>query len=200
MRILSCAGLALPLLLVLGTAARAADKAPETPYFPLKVGDSWDYRMGDTKFTLKVAKFEEVDKQNCARVEMTVGGKLHSYDLLAVKADGVYRYVTDGNKAEPPVCFLKLPPKKDETWKVESSVAGMGKLTGTFKSGEVEEVKVGDKKYEKVVTVSSDDMMAGGQKISVTYYFAKDVGMVKQTLSVNGQQAVIELEKFEPAK
>jgi len=200
MRNLSSAGLALPLLLVLGTAARTADKAPETPYFPLKVGDSWDYRMGDTKFTLKVAKFEEVDKQNCARVEMTVGGKLHSYDLLAVKADGVYRYVTDGNKAEPPVCFLKLPPKKDETWKVESSVAGMGKLTGTFKSGEVEEVKVGDKKYEKVVTVSSDDMMAGGQKISVTYYFAKDVGMVKQTLSVNGQQAVIELEKFEPAK
>jgi hypothetical protein len=200
MRILSCAGLALPLLLVLGTAARTADKAPETPYFPLKVGDSWDYRMGDTKFTLKVAKFEEVDKQNCARVEMTVGGKLHSYDLIAVKPDGVYRYVTDGNKADPPVCFLKLPPKKDETWKVESSVAGMGKLTGTFKSGEVDELKVGDKKYEKLITVSGDDLVAGGQKISVTYYFAKDVGMVKQTLSVNGQQAVIELEKFEAGK
>jgi hypothetical protein len=200
MRILSCAGLALPLLLVLGTAGRTADKAPETPYFPLKVGDSWDYRMGDTKFTLKVAKFEEVDKQNCARVEMTVGGKLHSYDLIAVKPDGVYRYVTDGNKADPPVCFLKLPPKKDETWKVESSVAGMGKLTGTFKSGEVDELKVGDKKYEKLITVSGDDLVAGGQKISVTYYFAKDVGMVKQTLSVNGQQAVIELEKFEAGK
>ncbi len=200
MRILSCAGLALPLLLVLGTAARTADKAPETPYFPLKVGDSWDYRMGDTKFTLKVAKFEEVDKQNCARVEMTVGGKVHSYDLIAVKADGVYRYVTDGNKADPPVCFLKLAPKKDETWKVESTVAGMGKLTGTFKSGEVDELKVGDKKYEKLITVSGDDLVAGGQKIIVTYYFAKDVGMVKQTLSVNGQQAVIELEKFEAGK
>jgi hypothetical protein len=200
MRILSCAGLALPLLFVFATAARTADKAPETPYFPLKVGDSWDYRMGDTKFTLKVAKFEEVDKQNCARVEMTVGGKVHSYDLIAVKADGVYRYVTDGNKADPPVCFLKLPSKKGETWKVESSVAGMGKLTGTFKSGEVDELKVGDKKYEKLITVTGDDLVAGGQKISVTYYFAKDVGMVKQTLSVNGQQAVIELEKFEPGK
>jgi hypothetical protein len=200
MKTLAWIALALPLLLVLGSSARTDDKAPQTPYFPLKVGDTWDYHMGDTKFTLKVAKFEEVDKQNCARLEMTVGGKVHSYDLIAVKADGVFRYVTDGNKAEPPVCFLKLPSKKDETWKVESSVAGQGKLTGTFKSGEVEEVKVGDKKYEKVVTVSSDDMVAGGQKISVTYYFAKDVGMVKQTLSVNGQQVVIELDKFEAGK
>jgi hypothetical protein len=199
MEYLSGAAFALPLLLVLGPAAHAADKE-QTPYFPLKVGDSWDYRMGDSKFTLKVAKFEDVDKQSCARVEMTVGGKLTSYDLIAVKADGVYRFASEGNKADPPVCFLKLPPKKDETWKVESSVAGMGKLTGTFKSGEVDELKVGDKKYEKVITVSSDDLVAGGQKISVTYYFAKDVGMVKQTLSVNGQQVVIELDKFEPAK
>ena len=200
MRIQSCAGLALALLLVLGTAGRTADKAPQTPYFPLKVGASWNYRMGDTKFTLKVAEIKDVDKQPCARVEMLVGDKPHSYDLIAVKDDGVYRYVTDGNKADPPVCFLKLPPKKDETWKVESAVLGMGKLTGTFKSGEVEELKIGDKKYEKVITVTGNDLMAGGQRITVTYYFAKDVGMVKQTLSVNGQQAVIELEKFEAGK
>ena len=96
--------------------------------------------------------------------------------------------------------FICSFSRKDETWKVDSSVAGMGKLTGTFKSGEVDELKVGEKKYEKVVTVSSDDMVAGGQKISVTYYFAKDVGMVKQTLTVNGQQIVIELDKFEAGK
>jgi hypothetical protein len=32
------------------------------------------------------------------------------------------------------------------------------------------------------------------------YYFAKDVGMIKQTISIAGQQVVIELEKFEAGK
>ena len=32
----------------------------------------------------------------------------------------------------PPVLFLKLPPKKDESWKVDSKVGGEA-VTGTFK-------------------------------------------------------------------
>jgi hypothetical protein len=200
MKYLSCVALTLPLLLALAPARAADEKGAETPYYPLKVGNTWKYRLGDTKFTVKVAKFEEVDKQNCARLETLVGDKVNSYELVAVKPDGVYRYVADGTKADPPVLFLKLPPPKDETWKVESTAGGTGKLTGTFKSGEVDELKVGDKKYEKVVTVSSDDLDANGEKLRVTYYFAKDVGLVKQTLNVKGQDLVIELESFEPGK
>jgi hypothetical protein len=203
-RRLSYLTLALPLLLAFSSSGRTADdKAPETPYFPLKVGDSWTYKMGDTRYTRKVAKFEDVDKQPCALIQTMVGNRMASSERVAVKADGVYRYTSDDNKDtkyDPPLCFLKLPVKTGESWKVESSVAGAGKVVGTFKTGEVAELKVGDKKYEKVVTVSSDDYDAGGTKIKLTYYFAKDVGIVKQTVSVEGQEVVMELEKFEAGK
>jgi hypothetical protein len=199
MKCLAYLALVLPLALALGGVGRTADdKAAETPYFPLKVGDSWTYKMGDTRFTRKVAKVEDVDGQPCALIETTIGNRVASSERIAVKADGVYRYTTDDNKDhkfEPPLCFLKLPVKTGETWKVESSVAGTGKkVTGTFTTGEVAELKVGDKKYEKVVTVSSNDYDAGGTKTKVTYYFAKDVGVVKQTVSVEGQEVVMELE------
>jgi hypothetical protein len=96
--------------------------------------------------------------------------------------------------------FLKLPPKKDETWEVEAKI-GAEKLKGTFKSGEVsEDVKVpaGIYKKENVVTSGSDNLDANGQKISFTYFFAKDVGMIKQTIKIMTQEVVIELEKYEP--
>jgi hypothetical protein len=204
MKLPLCTALLLPLLLAVAAAARGADdKAPETPYFPLKIGESWNYKMGDSKFTLKVAKFEDVDKQQCARVEMSAGAKVVSFDHVAIKADGVYRYTTEGNKAEPPLCFLKLPVKKGEEWKVASAVGALGKVSGTFKSGEAaEDVKVpaGTYKKEDVVTVTCDDLDAAGMKAKVTYYFAKGVGMVKQTIAVGGQEVVIELEKPDAAK
>ncbi len=203
MKYLIRVALALPLLILLGGPARTADeKAPDaTPYYPLKVGDTWNYRMGDSKYTSKVTKIEEKDKQPCARVEITAGGKLTSVEYVKLKADGVYRYEIDANKAEPPVCFLKLPPKTGETWKIDSKV-GPGKVTGTFKSGEEATLKVGDKTYEKVVTVTSEDLSGGDTVCRVTYYFAKDVGMVKQTLKIGttNNEVVIELESFEAGK
>ena len=204
---------ALVLLVVIAVARGTDDKTPETPYYPLKVGNVWTYKIGDTKLTVKVPKFEDVDKQSCARVEMSVGAKVVSFEHVAVKADGVYRYATDDNKTEPPLCFLKLPVKQGDEWKVASTVGAMGKVTGTvgamgkvtgtFKTGEVAEdlkVAAGTYKKEDVITVTCNDLDAGGMKVKLTYYFAKGVGMVKQTITIAGQEIVIELEKYEPAK
>jgi hypothetical protein len=152
---------------------------------------------------LKVVKFEDIDiegkKQTCARIEMARGDKVEAVEHVAVKEDGVYRYMFEGKPANPPVRFLKLPPKKDETWEVNSKI-GAEKLSGTFKSGEVDEVKVPAGTYKNVITSGSDNLDANGQKISFTYYFAKDVGMIKQTIKIQTQEVVIELEKFEPGK
>jgi hypothetical protein len=199
MRSLAYLALVLLLVLTVGPTGRTADdKAPETPYFPLKVGDSWSYRMGDTRYTRKATKVEDVDNQSCVLIETMVGNRLVSSEHVAVKADGVYRCTSDGtkdHKYEPPLCFLKLPVKTGDTWNVESSVTGAGKkVSGAFKTGEVAELKVGDKKYENVVTVTSDDFDAGGTKTKVTYYFAMDVGMVRQTIAIEGQVVVMELE------
>jgi VCBS repeat-containing protein len=200
MKPLSRTLIALPVLLALAAAVRADDKPPETPYSPLKVGNSWTYRMGDTKYVLKVAAVEKVEEQSCFRMETTVGDKVVAFEDFAVKADGVYRYVADNKTAKPPVCLLKLPVKKDETWTVDSSIGTLGKITGTFKVGEVEEVKVPAGTYKNVVIVTANDLVAGGTKSKVTYYLAKDVGMIKQTIVIEGQEVVIELEKFDEAK
>ncbi len=187
--------LTLVLALALGGVGRSADdKAPETPYFPLKVGDSLTYRMGDVRYTRKIAKFEDFEKQPCALMQTLAGDRVASWERVAVKPDGVYRYTSDDNKYDPPLCFLKLPVKDGETWQVDSAVAGAGKVAGTFKAAEVAELKVGDTKYEKVVKVTAADLDAGGSKIKVTYYFAKDFGLVKQTVWVDGQEVVTELE------
>jgi hypothetical protein len=200
MKYLSSALVALPLALALATPARAADDKPmETPYYPLKVGNTWYYKIGDTKFTMKVAKYEEIEKQLCARVEMSVGDKVQAVEHVAVKDDGVYRFAFENKNAVPPVKFLKLPVKKDETWEVKSTI-GAEKLAGTFKSGILDEVKVAAGAYKDVYTSASDNLDANGTKINFTYYFAKDVGMIKQTIKIAGQEVVIELEKFDAAK
>jgi hypothetical protein len=200
MKTLSTALFALPLVLALGTAARADDKPLETPYYPLKVGNTWTYTVGVNKVTVKVAKFEDVDKQLCARVESTTGGANPPLvELIAVKADGVYRFRAAEQTVEPPVRFLALPPMKDDSWKIDSKV-GTEKLKGTFKSGELDELKVGATTYKNVVTVTGDDLDANGQKMSVIYYFAKEVGMIKQTVKIGGAEVVLELDKFEAGK
>jgi len=39
-----------------------------------------------------------------------------------------------------------------------------------------------------------------GQNVTATYWFVKDVGIVKQTVDAPGLSILMELEKFEPAK
>jgi hypothetical protein len=188
-------------LAVPAVAAPAADDKPAaqatTPYYPLKVGNTWTYKVGDTKVTVTVAKFEEVEKQSCARIESSSAeGKPTLVEFVAVKADGVYRYAVADKKVEPPVKILALPPKKDETWKIDAAI-GTEKLKGSFKCGEEAEVKVPAGTYKDVITVTGEDIDANGRKITMTYYFAKDVGIVKQRIKFgDAAESVFELEKF----
>jgi hypothetical protein len=60
------------------------------------------------------------------------------------------------------------------------------------------EVTVPAGKYKTTVVVN--DVEVNGQKLSTTYYLAKDVGMVKQTLKLGELDVTLELEKFELGK
>jgi hypothetical protein len=197
--------LLLSLLLACTGLSRAADekKMPTTPFYPLAVGNTWSYRVGENHFSLKVAKAEEVeDKQKkktpCVRMELIVNGKTTSFEQIGVTSDAVVRYTFEGKTADPPIPFLKLPPKKGETWKFESRVDGQ-LVKGTFTAGEEDATVVPAGKY-KTVTVIGKDIEVNGVKMNLTYHFAENVGMVKQVIEYAGQKAVIELEKFEPAK
>jgi hypothetical protein len=124
------------------------------------------------------------------------GKQTLSFENIQVTKDGVYRLAFEGNKADPPVKFLALPPKDGDSWKVDSKI-GKETLKGTFKMGKADKLKVGDKEYDTVYT-ESDDLDANGMKVTFKTYFAKGVGMVKQEIKIGQQEVVIELVNFEP--
>jgi hypothetical protein len=187
----------LALILLAGSIARTADDKASTTYFPIQVGATWQYKVGENRFVLKIAKIEKVGKVDAARVEMMVAGKTTSFEHVGVTADAVLRYTFEGKTIDPPLPFLKLPPKAGQTWKVESKVDGQA-MKGTLKAG-TEEVKVPAGTY-KAVTVSGQDMEVNGVKLNMTCYYAEKVGMVKQVLEMGKHKVVIELEKYEPGK
>jgi hypothetical protein len=183
-------------------AKAVTEISSDQSYYPLQIGNTWYYRLGDNKYSLKVAKFEKIGELNCARIEMSVEEKVTAFEHIAVTPEGVVRAAYDERKAEPPLLFLKLPPKKDATWKVDSVIGKTDKspgerVTGTFKEGEASKVTVPFGVYDNVITCSSQDLDANGVKLNFTYYFAKGVGMIKQEIDVGGQKVIIELEKFE---
>ena len=172
------------------------DKVRESPYFPLKVGNRWVYRLGARTATVRVTKREPVGKVPCARLEMTVGEEVHT-EHLAVRPDGVYRYRADGQDIEPPLCFLKLPPKAGESWKVASKTAGQA-ITGSFTLAEAD-VTVPAGKFRAVVVTSTDAQIAG-LGVPVTDWFARGVGPVRRRTVLRGAETVLELQEFAPAK
>ena len=177
----------------------AQDKILETPYLPLEKGNTWTYKIAEKNFTLKVADHEKVGGVLCARVEMSVDGKVQTFEHLAVTADGIYRYSIGGTRLDVPVRILKLPPKKGDSWPIDSKGPGES-LKGSVKAGEEEEVKVLAGAYKKVVTSTCDDLEANGLKCGFTYYFAEGVGIIKQQVQIGNDKTVFELEKFQPGQ
>lgn len=200
-----CALALSPLLLLSGGAARSADeKMPTSAYFPMEVGTTWNYRVGEARFKVKVTKHEKIGGIMAARLE-TFGDKdkLISSEHVAVTSDTdgqkVVRVASQGKALTPPVAFLKLPPKKDLSWKIDSKLEGQV-IRGVFKVRATDEtVKVPANTY-KTVIVEGQDLEVLGNKLSLTYQFAEKVGLVKQTMELAGQKIVVELEKFEAGK
>jgi len=180
------------------------EKKPAAPAFdfPLKVGASWTYRVGENVYTVKLNKFEPVGKTECARLDMTINMKSTSFEHVAVGTDkdgvpAVMRYTFEGKQATPPIPFLLLPADKT-SWRVESKLDGQT-LKGTFRKTE-EDVKVPAGDYKKAVKVSSDGLKVNSVDMSISWWFVSGVGMVKQEADLAGQRVVIELEKYEPGK
>src|SRR5262249_3185822 len=188
----------------------ADDKVGTSAYFPLEVGTTWHYRVGEARFKVKVTKHEKIGDVMAARLE-TFGvekdkGKALSNEHVAIieakKSDAriqVVRVATNGERLTPPIPFLKLPAKKDLPWTFASKVGGKD-VKGTFQIRSVDEtVQVPAGSYRTVV-VEGKDLEVLGNKLDLTYQFAENVGLVKQKMKLAGQDVEVVLEKFEKGK
>ena len=109
---------------------------------------------------------------------------------------GVFRHRVNGIELTPPACLLKYPLKKGETWETESTIGNEPlKIKGTViapgrghgAGGEVPGFPGQGRNLRR-----RDAFRA------VTFWFAPDVGVVKQVTAENaGKNVTAELEESE---
>jgi hypothetical protein len=181
--------------------------APTVSYYPLEVGNSWEYlvtrRIGKKvekhKATVRVVREETVEKVRVAVLETTYDGGKPLTERLAANKDGLFRYSGDNVDYKPPLCLLKLPPEKGQDWDVKSQGDGL-KIKGKFRTSAVGEfVTVPAGEFEAVAS-SSNDFRVDKVKMSITYWFVPNVGLVKQRVVIDQREVLIELEKYTLAK
>lgn len=192
-----CAG-TLAVAAIPGLAADPRGTAPADPLLscellPLAVGQEWTYKSGPLEVTERVTRHEKVGDEMCARIETVYNGDVVAFEHVAVRKDGVFRVAIAGKPVEPPLQFLKLPATKGTTWSVESVIVGQT-VKGDFAISE-STVKVGEETLP-VVVVEGKDFTAGKNKLAFTYFFAPNVGKVKQIVYANGQESILQLESL----
>jgi hypothetical protein len=180
--------------------ARTRDSTPD--YYPLKVGSKWHYQVetgNGQKVTIvhQITKIENRDGKPTALLEESVNGEVQASGHVGVEADGVFRYGFKGTKVSPPVCLLKYPVKEGSSWETETTI-GNQQYTVSARSRGAEEVQVPAGKYQAVPV--KIETTVKGDKVSNTYWFAPDVGIVKQLVDVRGRSYSMELLKFEEGK
>ena len=179
--------------------AVSQEKAPD--YFPLKAGTKWSYEVNQDgkklKTTSQIAKVEAIDGKSVALLETTINGEVSATEHLATTEKGVFRQRVNGIELSPPVCVLKYPVKKDDTWETESTIANE-QLKVKGKVIDNEDITVAAGKY-KAFRVEIETSAAGMRNIT-TLWFAPDVGVVKQSTENEGKAVTAELEKFEEGK
>jgi hypothetical protein len=193
------------LVLAIGVASAAQQAEPDkekTPdYYPLKPGTKWFYQVEvngqKIKLTSQIAKLENIDGKSLALVESLVNGNVTATEHLTTTDKGVFRNRSNGVEISPPVCLLKYPYKKGDTWESETTL-GNQQMKVKGKSVDTVEVTVAAGKYKAVR--ADAEITVGGMSILTSYWFAPDVGVVKQITDLNGMKISVELEKYEAAK
>jgi hypothetical protein len=186
--------------LVLAVPSGQGQQKGFASYFPLKLGSKWIYKSGEEKVIVEVAKAETLEilrdkkkgkeKVPGVTLKITSAGR-ELTEQVAVLDDGVYRFSVAGKEITPPLCILKFPVKKGDTWPVDS-VCNEQPIKGAFTCDVVDDITVPAFKnpFQAVRTSFKDP------KMSFEYYFAPEYGIVKQHIKIAGLEVKLELEKY----
>ena len=193
------AGLSVLAVLIVGLSLAAQETAaPAThPYYPLKVGNEWTYKVQGGPIKMKVTGTEKAGQGTGFKIEVTAGNKVSATEVVGVTPDGVVRYNVNGVAAEQPIKILPADTENLKDWTVDTKGGGQP-LKGTFHPSK-ERVTVPAGSFD-TIHVKGTEMTVGTTTSNIDVWFAKDVGIVKLKFTLGTQDATLELEKFEPGK
>jgi RNA polymerase subunit RPABC4/transcription elongation factor Spt4 len=166
-------------------------------YFPLKEGNHWSYSMSNgIKMTMTVKEFADVGNVRCAAVETTVGMQ-STREYLAADTQGLKAYMAQAQGQEfrydPPVLRIKLPFVEGQTWTSTMNQYGMP-ITTTFESLGTEKIQTPAGAFECIKVKSTLTTMPGQPPMVSVSYYAQNMGLVRQTIEMAGQEMVVTLE------
>ena len=182
---LSC--IALACLLAATATAEKKPKPPAGDFFPLRVGDSWNYRntSGDSQYSVKVLNEEKQgDGSSRYEVELLAGVQIRKFfskpsGWVLLHAERYPEHEGLEAKYEPPKQYLQNPlvPKFKWEWRGKDYTN-----TEVTESSEVigfENVSVPAGKFRAMKIVSK--VTGGAAVMTKTYWYADGVGLVKTT-------------------
>ena len=193
------AGLSVLAVMIVGVTLSAQETAAPTthPYYPIKVGSEWTYKVQGGPIKMKITGTEKVGQATGYKIEVTAGSKVSATEVIGVTKDGVVRYKVNDAAADTPILFLPTDPEATKEWKIDTKGGGQP-LAGTFRASK-EKVTVPAGTYD-TIHVKGTGMTVGNTTSDIDYWFAKDVGIVKLRFTLGSQDATLELEKYEPGK
>jgi hypothetical protein len=115
-----------------------------------------------------------------------------------IRSKGLFRVHTAGIPMYPPLKILSFPYYDKDKW-IANSASGNSVMKGAS-STNVEAVKVPFGSFPQALHVAYRDQQKGDLRIEIDYWFANNVGMIKQRVLSKDHEVLLELEKFEPAK
>jgi len=184
-RTFSAIALALFLLALSATAQKSEAPAPD--YFPLRVGDSWTYRIesGQTQYSLKIVSEEKsadgtvrylVEKVAGAKVQ-TVFSKAGGWVLMHSETYPEHEALV--MKYESPKQYLKNPLVAGSEWRWKGKDITQTELEEDNQVTGPEDVTVPAGKFRAMKVVTK---VAGlSTPLTRTNWYADGVGLVKST-------------------
>jgi len=176
--------IALTVFLLANTADSAKPKPAAGDYFPLRVGDSWNYRhtTGESEYSLKVLSEEkQPDGSTRYLVEMLSGVKILSWNSkpagwVLLHHQGYPEHEGLEAKYDPPKQILQNPLVAGTKWEWQGKDHTQMEFVEKYQVVGFENVTVPAGKFRAMKVVCE---VAGGARMTRTYWYADGVGLVK---------------------
>lgn len=178
------------------TQLEAAELSPAAAYYPLEVGNSWQFEMsvGDAKqpFEYRVAKLETIDSIPMFRIDTVIAGNVVASENLGANEKGLFRYRYSGIEIDPPIALLRNPVRVGDSWSLTTKIGGQEVMVTCQVARQTITVAAGKFDAIRLLVKTKVD----GVDISGEYWFAANTGIVRQSLTVGGKPVSMELQKF----